>query len=315
MSFLSPWWLLLLLVIAAVAGAYLVVQRRRTPVALRFTNLSLLRSLAPRSASWRRHVTAGILLLALAVLSLGMAQPARDVQVPVERATIVLAIDVSLSMQATDVEPDRFTAAKDAAKFFVEQLPRDYNVALVSFAGTATVAVSPTKAHDQVLSAIEALELDRSTAVGEAIFASLQAIESVPADGATEPPPAHIVLLSDGSTTAGRSDSEGAAAAAEAGVPVSTIAFGTQSGLVELEGLLVPVPVDGPALQAVAEQTDGGFYEAGTSDELRSVYEGLGSSLGERTVARDISRWFLGSGLLLALISAALSVIWTSRLP
>ncbi|MGH3546455.1 MAG: VWA domain-containing protein [Mycobacteriales bacterium] len=315
MSFLSPWWLLALLAVATLAAAYLVVQRRRTPVAMRFTNLALLRSLAPRSAGWRRHVTAVIALLALLMLSLGMARPARDVQVPVERATIVLAIDVSLSMLATDVRPDRFTAAKDAAKLFVEQLPRDYNVALVSFAGTATVAVSPTKDHDQVLGAIDGLELGESTAIGEAIFASLQAIESVPGDGATYPPPAQIVLLSDGSTTAGRLDAEGADAAVVAGVPVSTIAFGTQEGLVELQDLLIPVPVDGPALQSVAERTGGGFYEAVTADELKGVYENLGSSLGERTIARDISRGFLGAGLLLALISAALSVIWTSRLP
>ncbi len=315
MRFLSPWWLLVLLIVGALAVAYVVVQRRRAPVALRFTNLSLLRTLAPRSASWRRHVTAAILLLALMVLASGMARPVREVQVPVERATIVLAIDVSLSMQARDVEPDRFKAAKEAAKLFVAQLPAGYNVALVSFAGTATVTVSPTKDHDQIDAAIDRLALQEATAIGEAIFASLQAIKSVPDDGAAQPPPAHIVLLSDGSTTVGRSDSEGADAAVEAGVPVSTIAFGTDDGFVELGGLLVAVPVDGPALQAVAQRTDGGFYEAGTADELKGVYEGLGSSLGERTAVRDITVWFLGVGLLLALISAALSVIWTSRLP
>ena len=314
MSFRSPTWLWLLVLVVALAAGYLVVQLRRAPIAMRFTNLALLRSLAPRSAGWRRHLTAIILLIGLAVLSTGMAQPTREEEEPVERATVVLAIDVSLSMQATDVDPDRLTAAQQAAKRFVSQLPDAYNVALVSFAGTATVSVAPTKDHDQVNAAIDALKLQQSTAIGEAIFASLQAIENVPVDGAASPPPAHIVLLSDGSTTSGRSDSEGAAAAAEAEVPVSTIAFGTPEGLVELEGVLVPVPVDGPALEAVAEQTSGGHYSAGSADELRQVYDSLGSSLGHRTVDRDIVIWFLGIGLACVLVSAGLSLAWTSRL-
>src|SRR5690606_34307531 len=156
--------------------------------------------------------------------------PAMDVKEPMERATVILAIDVSLSMMAEDVQPDRLTAAKTAAKDFVEQLPETFNLGLVAFSKAANVVVSPTKEHDRVRQSIDALELSEGTATGEAVFAALQAIQSVPAAGATSPPPARIVMLSDGFRTFGRSIEEAAAAAAAANVPVSTIAFGTDEG-------------------------------------------------------------------------------------
>jgi Ca-activated chloride channel homolog len=313
--FLEPMWLLLVPLVLLLAGAYVFMQFHRKTYAVRFTNVALLQSIAPKSPGWRRHVAATAFLLCLLILATGMAKPSTEVEEPLERATIVLAIDVSLSMQATDIDPNRFEAAKEAAKLFVEELPRSYNLSLVSFAKSATVAVSPTKDHGQVMNAIERLQLQESTAIGEAMFASLQAVQSVPADGAAGPPPARIVLLSDGFTTFGRPNDEGAKACAEANVPVSTIAFGTQEGIVDLNGSRTPVPVDSDALAKIATQTDGKFYEAVTAEELKEVYRDLGSSVGFRTTPREVTQWFAGIALLFGFAGACMSLAWTSRLP
>lgn len=312
---LEPWWLLTLLGVAVVAAAYVVVQASRRRYAVRFTNVALLRSIAPRGLGWRRHLAAGCFLAATALLALALARPAVDRDEPLERATVVLAIDVSLSMKATDVEPNRFAAAREAAKLFVAELPDRYNVVLVAFAGNAQVVVPATKEHQLISGAIDRLQLRESTAIGEAIFVSLDAIGAVPADGEGSPPPARIVLLSDGFTTAGRPNDEAATAAASASVPVTTIAFGTSEGTVEVEGVSVPVPVDGPALDRVAQQTSGRFYSAVTAAELRDVYRDLGSSIGHRTKAHEVTRWFVAAALLLALIAASFTVLWTPRLP
>jgi Ca-activated chloride channel family protein len=313
--FLSPWWLLLVVPVLLLASAYVFAQWRRKTFAVRFTNVALLARLAPRAPGWRRHVTASAFLLSLLVLATGMAKPSTEVREPLERATIVLAVDVSLSMQATDVEPNRFEAMKDAAKLFVKELPRTYNLGLVAFAKNASVIVSPTKEHAQVTQAIDSLELQESTAIGEAVFAGLQAISSVPADGAAGPPPARIVLLSDGFNTFGRGPDEAAGAAADANVPVSTIAFGTQEGIVDLAGRAVPVPVDRDTLAALAEQTKGKYYEAVSAEELKGVYRDLGSSIGYRSRPHEITQWFAGVALLLGFAAGILSLLWTQRLP
>ncbi len=313
--FRAAHWLLLFIAVAALAGGYLFVALRRKAYAVRFTNLALLRSVAPRGPGWRRHVAAVAFLLSLLGLVTAMARPTTMVKVPRERATVMIAIDVSLSMQATDVRPSRFAAAKVAAKEFVNELPATFNVGLVSFAGTAAVAVAPTKDHAQLTSAIDGLELAESTATGEAVFAALTALAAVPPDGAREAAPGRIVLLSDGFRTVGRSNDEAAGAAREAKIPVSTIAFGTDAGTVELQGQSVPVPVDRDALQALAESTSGRYYAAASGKELRDVYRDLGSSIGFRQVPREITTWFLGLGLLLAFGAGAMSLVWTSRLP
>ena len=216
--FLAPWWLLCVAAVVVLAGVYVWAQLRRKKYAVRFSNVNLLRSIAPRVPGWRRHVIAGALAVGVLALSLGMARPAVDVEKPLERATVVLAIDVSLSMKATDVAPDRLKAAQNAAKLFVKQLPKSYNLSLVSFAKTANVLVPATKDRAQVNSGIDHLKLAESTAIGEAIFASLQSIANVPADGAKNAAPARIVLLSDGFTTSGRSNDEATQAALAAKV-------------------------------------------------------------------------------------------------
>ena len=313
--FLEPWWLLALLPVLAVAAVYVWRQFRRRTYAMRFTNVDLLRTLAPKGLGWRRHVSATALLLSLLVLALAMARPSVDKKEPLERATVMLAIDVSLSMEANDVAPNRIEAAQEAAKTFVEQLPPSYNLGLVSFAKAANVLVSPTKDRSAVIAGIDSLTLAEATATGEAVFTSLDAIRTVPADGADGAPPARIVLLSDGYRTSGRSIEDAATAASQANVPVSTIAFGTDAGVVDIRGTLSRVPVDRLSLQELADKTKGFFYEAASVSELKKVYEDMGSSIGHRVQPREVTQWYAGTALLLALIAASVSLVWTSRLP
>jgi Ca-activated chloride channel homolog len=221
-----------------------------------------------------------------------------------------------LSMQAQDIEPDRFRAMQTAAKEFVDVLPERINLGLVSFAGTATTLVPPTTDRAQVEGAIDNLDLAESTAIGEAVFTSLTAIENFQSSlGTTEEvPPARIVLLSDGYNTVGREDTQAIDAAREAGVPVSTIAFGTDYGTLDLDGETVPVPVDRETLEEIADQTGGSYSEAASASELEQVYADLGSQIGYTTEPQDVSYWFVRGGVLLALIGAVLSLFWTNRL-
>ncbi|HLL67779.1 MAG TPA: VWA domain-containing protein [Micromonosporaceae bacterium] len=313
--FLAPWWLLAVVPVFAIAALYIWRQLRRRAYAVKFTNVELLRSLAPKGLGARRHIPAVAFLLCMLVLALGMARPSVDSREPLERATVILAIDVSLSMQATDVAPTRIEAAKQAAKDFVAELPKSFNVGLVAFAMSANVLVSPTKERAGIQQALDTLQLAQATATGEAVFTSLEAIRTVPADGAAGPPPARVVLLSDGYRTFGRSIEEAAAAASAANVPVSTIAFGTDEGTVQIDRQTQQVPVDRPSLQSLAEVTKGFYYEAASREELRKVYQDMGSSVGYRTKPREVTQWYIGLGLALALAAAGLSLLWTSRLP
>ncbi|MDM4719816.1 VWA domain-containing protein [Micromonospora sp. WMMA1363] len=312
--FLQPWWLLAVLPVFALAALYVWRQLHRRAYAMRFTNVDLLRTLAPKGLGWRRHVSATAFLLCLLVLATALARPAVDTREPLERATVMLAVDVSLSMQADDVPPNRLEAAQEAAKQFVDELPESYNLGLVSFAKAANVLVSPTKDRPAVVAAIDGLTLAESTATGEAVFTCLEAIRSVPADGAQGIPPARIVLLSDGYRTSGRSVEEAAAAAQAANVPVSTIAFGTDGGRVDIGGQLQRVPVDRLALAELAETTEGFYYEAASVTELKQVYQDMGSSIGFRTEPREIIQWYAGVALLLALCAGAASLLWSSRI-
>jgi Ca-activated chloride channel family protein len=317
MTFQSPTWLLALLVVAALIAFYVVLQLRRKAYAARFTNVALLGSIVPKRPGWRRHLAFGVVALGLATLVVSLATPSTQVRVPRERATVVMAVDVSLSMKATDIQPDRFRAMQSAAKDFVDVLPARINLGLVSFAGTASTLVPPTTDRGQVATAIDHLKLAESTAIGEAIFTSLQDIQnfqSTVESGDSKPPPARIVLLSDGTNTVGRPNTQAVEAAKAAGVPVSTIAFGTDYGTLNLDGETVPVPVDRGELQSIADQTGGSFHAAATAAELKQVYADLGSQIGYTTEPKDVSYRFVRVGVLLALIGASLSLLWTNRL-
>ena len=317
MTFLSPAWLWLLLVVVALLGGYVFLQLRRTKYVARFSNVELLSSVAPRRPGWRRHLTFALLLVGLSVLAVGVARPAAAVRVPRDRATVILAIDVSLSMQADDVLPTRLAAAQKAAKKFVDLLPGRINLGLVSFARNGNVLVPPTLDRDANKTAIDGLKLENYTAIGEAVFSSLDAIrvfsQATTAKG-DKPPPARIVLMSDGANTTGRSVPDAAAAAKKAGIQISTIAFGTDTGTVTFDGQTIPVPADKPTLNYLAQSTGGSFHTAASVQELESVFANIGSQIGYRTEHRDISWRFLAIGLLFALAAAGSSMLWAGRL-
>lgn len=317
MSFLAPERLWLLLLVPALAAAYLLLQWRRRAYTVRFTNLALLATVAPRRPAWRRHVAAALTGVTVALLVAAFAQPQDRVRVPRERATIVVAIDVSLSMKARDVTPTRLAAAQRAASAFVDTLPARFNVALVSYAGTASILVSPTTDRGAVQRAIDGLTLAESTATGEAIYTSLQAVRQVPPDPAhpNDPAPARIVLLSDGYQNVGRSSDEAAASARRAGVPISTIAFGTPYGVVEIGGQQAPVPVDEESMRRIAEETGGHAYTARSTAELGEVYNDIGSSVGFTEKEREITARFVGIALVSALAAAGASLLFFGRLP
>jgi Ca-activated chloride channel family protein len=303
-------------VVAALVAFYVLLQLRRKAYAARFTNVALLGSLVPKRPGWRRHLAFGLVALALAVLVVSLAVPSTRVKVPRERATVVMALDVSLSMKATDISPTRFQAMQTAAKKFVDLLPKQINLGLVSFSGTATTLVTPTTDHAQVRTAIDNLQLAESTAIGEAVFTALTDITNFQATlGSTRnAPPARVVLLSDGFNTVGRSDTQAIDAANAAHVPVSTIAFGTDYGTLDLDGETVPVPVDRPTLKKIADDTGGSFSAAASAGQLQQAYANLGSQIGYTTEPKDISPWFVRTGVFLALLGAVLSLLWTNRL-
>jgi Ca-activated chloride channel homolog len=315
MTFHHPERLWLLAAIPALTATYLLTQRRRRTTALHFTNLALLTQLAPRHPGWRRHISAALFLTMTTLLIAGFAGPTATVASPRDRAVIMVAVDVSLSMQATDVTPTRIDAAKAEARKFLSQLPARFNVGLVRFAGSADVIAAPTTDRDTTIAALNQLQLDKRTAIGEAVYTCLHAIRSFDAKAATDPPPAHIVLMSDGDNTTGRTVADAIDAARTAHVPVSTIAFGTPYGTVTIDGETTPVEVNKQTLRTLAEGTGGTAYEAQTAGQLSDVYTHIGSSLGWKTARHDITDRYTGIALVLALAAAAASLTWTSRLP
>jgi len=322
-GFTSPWWFLLLLAVSALLVAYLIVLRLRRRYVMRFANLALLERVAPKRQGWARHVPTGLFLVALAGLTVALAGPTAQHKVPRNRATVMLAIDVSLSMDSTDVAPTRLKAAQAAGKAFIDGLTPGVNLGVVAFAGTATVLVSPTADRAAPKAAIDNLKLAERTATGEAIFTCLQAIDTVAAvlPGGGAPPPARIVLLSDGAQTVPeftddpRGSFTAAAEAKKKSVPVSTISFGTRYGTVNINGTRAPVPVDEPSMRQIATIAGGDFYTASSVSDLKTIYSTLAEQIGYQTVSGDASRPWLILGALLALVSASSALVLTQRLP
>ena len=322
MTFLVPGWLALLAALAALAVAYLLAQRRRGRYAVRFATLPLLEKVIGRGPGWRRHLPAAAFGLATLGMVLALARPVVPVDVPRERATVVVAVDTSASMRATDVEPTRIAAATAAAGRFVDDLPETFNVGLVTFSGTSAVAVPPGTDRGPIHDALTDPVLGAGTAIGDAVLTALGAVENVDADlgfdappDAAQPPPARIVLLSDGDNTAGSPLADAVRAALDAGVPVSTIAYGTPTGTIPDGGRTLRVPVDAAALAELAADTGGQSYTAASGEELADVYRDIGSSIGYRTEEREITAWLIGAALLAALAAGAGSIRWFARLP
>ena len=321
LTFLSPGRLWLLLVIGVAAVGVVAWERRRRRDLAEFAAPDMFGWLAPRRPGWRYAGALVGVLLALTTVIVASARPARSVEVPVKVATVIVAVDKSTSMGADDVSPDRIAAAQTAAIRFIQDLPRYFRVGVVLFAGTVDVDVAPSTDRTLAIEAIRRATLDDGTAIGEAIFTSLDALTQDAgltthrtARGARYPrlPHSAVVVLSDGSTNSGRSDGSAVAAARTAGIPVSTIAFGTDHGVIDGDQA---VPVDHQKLGTIAQRTGGGFFRAENRPELTSVFDNLGFRLSYRTEARAVTEWFVGAALVLALVTAALSLAWFARLP
>lgn len=329
LSFLAPSRLWLLLLPILLLAAYVVSQLRRRGYVVRFTTMDLLDSVAPKRPRWRRHLPAIGLLLGLVALSLSLAKPAVAQQTADKRGVVVLAMDTSLSMEAKDVAPSRLAAAQDAARTFLKNVPKGVRVGLVSFDNGARLIVPPTDQMAVVERGISRLQLGEGTAIGEAVFTSLDAIDEAlhqdPKDGGQTAgttaakdgeKPAAVVLLSDGENTVGRSNDEAATAASAEGRPVYTVAVGTDGGTVDLpDGSTQSVPVNRAALADLATKTGARSFTAYSSDELRSVYKDLGRTLTKEPVQKDVSGWFVGGAMAFLALAALGSLIWFARLP
>lgn len=305
LSFLAPKWLWLLSFVPVLVAVYLLLLRRKANRNKQFGR-TMLDFVIPKEANWRRHVAVAFSILSLISLTVAIAKPKDTVEVPRERATIVVTIDVSNSMAATDVEPNRLQAAKTAAQAFVNSLPVKYNVSIVEFAAAATVLLPPSLDRGAATAAIASMQLEPSTAIGEGIYTSLAALAQAPPDpgNPTSRPPGRVVLLSDGKTQVGRSASDAATEAKKEGVPVYTIAYGTENGYIEIQGTRQPVPVDREELANVAKISGGKAYTAQSAGQLKEVYNDIGSSVGKDKVDKEVSSRYAGFGLAFALLAA-----------
>ena len=319
MSFLWPLGLFSLLLVPLVAAAYLLAQRRRARYAVRYTNLPVLASVVGRGSAWRRWVPVGFYLLGLVSLLIGLGRPQADVNVPKEQATIVLVMDVSGSMNATDVEPTRIEAARRSATTFVDVLPRNFPIGIVSFDEAASVLSKPTTNRSETHEIIDGLQADGGTAMGDAIQRALELRPggpTAPPRDAKANPDTILLVLSDGATTTG-SDPLGAADAARGlRIPIYTIALGTPDGTLNpYGGRRIPVPPDEETLHNIADRTGGRFFSAPSDRELRSIYEELGSRIGFVKERQEITVLFAAAALFLLVAGATVSLLWNGRLP
>lgn len=329
LDFASPDRLWLLAGAAALAGAYVVMQFRRRRDAAKFADPALLPFLVSGRAPWWRHAVAAVFAVGLVLATVAAAQPTVPGTAERQQATVIVAIDTSDSMKATDVSPSRLAAAVSEAKSFIEGLPSTFSVGIVSVDSNPKVVVAPSTDHQAVEVALDRLATSPGTALGEAIFTALNALPagSTPtttagqgsgsgSGSAADPakaPAARIVLLSDGKSTTGRSDEEAIAAAKAAQVPVSTIAIGTAHASVQSAGQTVDVPVDASALQAIAKGTDGKFFQAASADQLRAVYADINSEVTVVATDKGVAEWFAAAALLLLLVASVTSMLRTGR--
>jgi len=336
-TFERPLLLLTLLVIPLAAALYVLAERRRMRYAIRFTNLDVLGSVTGGRYR-RRFVPLALFLLALAALCIGMARPRHTTLVPRDRATVILVIDVSRSMESKDVKPSRIGAATAAVRTFLDRVPDRLQIGLIAFAGDPAVASPPTTDHDLVRKALDTIEWFPSfggTAIGDALAAAVklgqQAVTGASgslASVTTAAPDTQthglvsILFLSDGAQTRGQLEPlAGADLAKAAGIPVYTVALGTPNGTLDFGGngpfgaRRVPVPPDPATLSAIAARTGGQFYAAQNAKSLQSAYSKLGSSLGRKPGQSEITYGFLAGAALLLVAAGILSALWSPRLP
>lgn len=315
LQFLDPQRLWLLLIIPFLVAAYIWAVRRKNRFGMRFTNTAVLGAVAPSQSQWRRHVAVALSLLSLVTLVIAWARPNGVEKMPRERATVVLIVDTSLSMEATDVKPTRLAAAKQLSIEFAKSLPEQFNLALVSLSGNPAVRMPPTLDRSLAERAINALTPDESTAVGDAISTALSALKIAPKGDDGKPPPGAIVLLSDGQNTAGRSPMQAADNARKEKVPVYTIAYGSDNGWVDVDGKRERVPPDKEMLRSIAQLTGGRAWEAETASDLSQVYRGIRSQVGYEEVKKEVTATWAGYGLVFAVLAAMAAVSMGARWP
>ena len=352
MTFIWPGMLWLLLAVPALVALYVLLQRRRKQGAVRYASLDLVYAALGRGQRLRRHLPPLLFLLALIALIVAIARPTAVVTLPSEQRTIIMAMDVSLSMRAADIEPTRLAAAQAAAKAFVQNQPGDVRVGIVTFAGTATVVQPPTRSKDDLVAAIDRFQLQLHTAIGSGLLVSLGALfpdeeidleqasfgsamgrergKALPSGRTAASPPKKpftpvapgsyasgaIILLTDGRRTIGPDPLDIAKMAADHGVRVYTVGFGTANGaMVGIEGMSIYMRFDEATLKSIAEITKGEYFYAGTATDLQKIYETLNAKLVLEKKGTEISMLFAALAALLTLAAATLSVLWFHRFP
>jgi Ca-activated chloride channel family protein len=340
MTFLWPSMLWAMLFVPVLVGLYVFLVTRRRKTSLRYANLGLVKEALGRSSAWRRHLPPALLLLAIGLLLFAASRPAALITLPSAQETIVLAMDVSGSMRAADVQPSRLVASQEAAKSFVAELPRNVKVAVVSFAGTAAVVQAPTLSRDDVYASIDRFQLQRGTAIGSGIVLSLATIfpeagiDLSQITGARPMPPgpndkpkpeftpaapgsypsAAIILLTDGQRTTGPDSLEAAKMAADRGVRIYTVGIGTKEGeTIGFEGWTMRVRLDEETLKSIANLTRADYFYAGTAQDLKKVYQGLSTRLVVEKKETELSALLAAAGALLVVLAASLSVWWFGR--
>lgn len=345
MQFLWPQFLWLLLALPLLVGLYVLLLRRKKKMAVRYASLSIVKEAMGTGSQVRRHIPPVLFLLSMAALLLAAARPVAVVTLPSNQQTIILAMDVSGSMRATDVQPNRLVAAQNAAKAFLQELPRHVKVGIVAFAGSAQVAQLPTVNREDLVTAIDRFQLQRATATGNAIVISLATLfpdagielESLQGgrdrsrgfslDAEKKPkkeftpvapgsyPSAAVIMLTDGQRTTGVDPLEAAKLAADRGVRVYTVGIGTVDGeTIGFEGWSMRVRLDEETLKAIAQKTSAEYFYAGTAQDLKKVYETLSSKLTVEKKETEISALFALAAAALALLSAGLSLVWFNRI-
>lgn len=314
MSFQSPLLLVGLLAVPILAGLYFANQQRRRAYVVRFTNLALLNQVMGKGPGFRRHLPAIIFLIGLSGLLLAMARPEAIVKIPKERASVVLAIDTSGSMAATDVQPTRIEAAIKAGRTLIDQLPSQDLVGLITFNHRATVLAAPTQDHGAVKEALGTIGPGGATAIGDAIQASVTLLASVADPNAAKQPPAMIVLLTDGSNNRGISPLDAAAQAKQAGIPVQAIGIG-QKGQTTLSTGQTIDGVDEQTLQAIASTTGGHYFFAADENQLHDIYKALGSRIGFVTSKVDLTVPLMAAGTMILVLGGLFSLRWFRLLP
>jgi Ca-activated chloride channel family protein len=346
MKFLWQDMLWLLLLLPLLVGFYFLIVRRKRRAALRYANLSMVKDAMRAGQRWRRHIPPLLFFVALALMLIAIARPAAKVTLPSDNKTVILAMDVSGSMRASDVQPSRIEAAQAAARAFVADQPYNTKIGVVAFAATASVVQPPTQSRDDILAALDRFQLQRGTAVGSGILVSLKtlfpdvefdlrasnprpeadkgkSLDAVQKSDKATPAPVDpgsyasgaIVLLTDGQTTAGPDPMEAAKMAADRGVRVYTVGIGTVAGeLLGAEGWSMRVKLDEDALKAIANTTRGEYFHAGTADDLKKVYSALNAKIMLETKETEITALFAAAAAVLAMLSAMLSMLWFNRI-